>query len=110
MNSRQKGMRNERRAEKILQSEGWLTYRVKAPTKFSKCNDIFGLFDILAIQNFHELYPKKRTFTAIRFVQVKSNRKPPLKPFKEFSEQYPNFQCEVWVFKDRQKQPERIGI
>ena len=96
MNKRAKGQRIERLAVKQLEDEGYLVYRVKGTTKFNKENDIFGLFDIYAIQRImHD--------TKHKFIQVKSNKKPNLNLFEEFTRYYKDndVSIEVWVHKDR---------
>lgn len=137
VNCRAKGFANERKAEKILEEEGWTVQRVKGSTKFAKNVDFFGLWDILAIRHpIEEISPtiywtldntlpeeikkfKKRlgmikndyqlinTNTIppcleIKFVQVKSNRKPKLDEYKKFADKHRgvNASFEVWVFKD----------
>ena len=93
MNRRAKGNRNELKAVKELEADGYITYRVKGSTnRFQKNVDIFGLFDILG----------KRKEQMI-WVQVKSNKKPSLKPFVEFYKKYCSGldSVEIWVYKDR---------
>lgn len=93
MNTRQKGNKTELRAVKELEKEGWLVYRVKGSTKFNKNVDIFGLFDIYAIKTFTGT-------TCTRLIQCKTNRRPNLKPFKEFRKKYPGIVVEIWVWID----------
>lgn len=57
-----KGTRRERQAVKIFQQAGWATYR-PATVQYGE-NDVFGLFDILAVSPDH---------SRPRAVQVKSN-------------------------------------
>lgn len=93
MNTREKGNRNERKAVKELEDVGWLTYRVKGSTKFNKSVDIFGLWDIFAIAR----------SGAMMLIQVKTNKKPVLKPFKAFAKKYPFIYCQIWIYKDRKE-------
>lgn len=65
VNTRAKGMALERKAELLLQSQGYKTYRVKGSTAFNKEVDIFGEFDILAVK--HGIK---------RWIQIKANRAP----------------------------------
>lgn len=102
MNTRSKGMRNERKAVKELEADGWLTYRVKGSTIFNRNVDIFGLWDILAIKNKTSTMLDEN-WTAIKLIQVKTNQKPPLKPFKTFIRKYPGLDCEIWIYKDRKE-------
>lgn len=74
---RAKGSRNEKKAKDLLESEGWLVERVKNCGKFQKQVDFFGLFDLIAIREGQVL-----------LVQVKTNRKPTMKPFKKFVKRY----------------------
>lgn len=98
MTARRKGSRNELKAVRELEERGWNVYRVKGATKFNKNVDMFGLFDILA------LYPKGFGLAPkMLWLQVKSNRKPSMKPFKEFKKMYcdgPTQKVEVWVYHD----------
>lgn len=77
VNTRQKGRRNELRAKKELESWGYKTYLVRNPHKWSKENDIFGLFDLVAIGK-----------AGVKFVQVKTNRKPNLQKYQNFIDEY----------------------
>lgn len=100
-NRREKGMRNERKAVKELEAEGWLTYRVKGSTIFNKNVDIFSLFDIFCIK---ELKMNQGDVeTMFRLIQVKTNKKPSLKPFKNFKRKYPIIDCEIWIYRDRKE-------
>ena len=100
-------MRAERRAEQELQKEGWLTYRVKGSTKFNKRVDMFGLFDIFALSIFIETIDDEWQFDDTtprrKYVQIKCNSKPNLKPYKEFKEYYcdENDSVEIWIWYDR---------
>ena len=95
MNTRAKGNRNELKSVKLLEEQGYLVYRVRGSTnKFNQNNDIFGLFDLLAILKI------SNTETQIRLIQVKSNKKPSLIPFNEFKNKYPGILVEIWVWID----------
>lgn len=98
MNTRAKGNRNEARAVTALENNGWLTYRVKGSTIWNKNVDIFGLFDIIAIKRLNGI-----TYT--RYIQVKSNQKPSMKPFKLFKDAYGDerIAVEIWVYVDRKQ-------
>ena len=108
VNARAKGMRNELKAEKELISQGYLTYRVKGSTKFNKNVDIFGLWDIYCIKEkvgplnirINCFVPRR---TIIKLIQIKTNQKPSLKPFKEFAKKYSEIDCEIWIYKDRKE-------
>lgn len=95
MKTRKKGNRNRRKAIELLESEGFLVDIVEKTGKFVKQKDLFGLWDLMAIKRLPE-------YTEVRLVQVKSNTKPTMKPFRQFKEEYGDaFSCEVWIWKDR---------
>ena len=102
MNTRGKGIITERLAEQQLRAQGFLTYRVKGSSRFQKNQDIFGLFDILAVKP-----------TEIKFIQVKGYKvyKSFYIPFKAFKEDYGNnFSVEVWIKYNRKKEFEVVVI
>ena len=92
-NAKAKGSRNERRARKQLEAEGF--YVVKA-------GGSLGLFDLVCFNR-----------EVIRLVQVKSNRTPG-RVERERLEAFKNYpkNCtrrEVWIYRDRVKAP-AIGV
>src|SRR3990167_1245519 len=91
-NPRQKGSRNELKCKRELESEGWLCEKVKTAGKFQKSVDFFGFWDILSLWK-----------NQIKFIQVKTNKKPPFKVFEEFAKEHyaDNFSFELWVYRDR---------
>ena len=99
MNTRVKGRRNEKRASIALEALGFQTQLTTSPTKWALQNDIFGLWDVIAI---NENY--------IRCVQVKTNQNAP----KAWREKALAWKCptncsrEVWIYKDRVKEPKII--
>ena len=96
MSSRSKGFKAERKAEQELQSQGYLTYRVKGSTRWNREVDMFGLFDILAIKKTGDV--QRRVW-----LQVKCNRKPTLKPYIDFRDKYCSGadSIQLWVWVDR---------
>jgi Holliday junction resolvase len=86
MNKRRKGLRVQRVVKKYLEEKGCLVYIIHH-TRFHK--DIFNLFDGFYIKN-----------GCVVFFQVKSNKKPKLEPFREFSLKY-GVPVRVFVVKDR---------
>ena len=109
MNTRAKGMRAERRAEKELKEEGWLIARAKGSTKYNKSVDFFGLFDIIALRETDSLkilvlgnYTISKGVRR-KYIQIKCNYKPSLKPYKKFNEKYcdENDSVEIWIWYDR---------
>lgn len=99
MNTRAKGRKNEKRCEGQLVEWGYTVQLAPMPQKFSTQNDLFGLWDIIAVSG-------KR----VRFVQVKSNQN----ANKEWYERARSWQCpkdctkEVWIYYDRVKDPKII--
>jgi Holliday junction resolvase len=91
-NTRAKGCRIENLAKRVLESEGWLVYRVPASRMWQKEEDVFGLWDLLAV--------KGREY---KFVQVKSNQRRDMKPLQLFAKEHfnPFVRFELWVYKDR---------
>jgi hypothetical protein len=105
MNKRSKGRRNENRAKEELEREGWLVEQAKGSTRWNKQTDIFGLWDILAIKKVEigiDCIPTLKMVQKRRWIQVKSNKFPNLKPFIEFKEKYcdENDLAEIWVWED----------
>lgn len=101
MNTRQKGRKNELKAKAILEAEGWDVQLAPNPSKWSLQNDLFGLWDLIAVNS-----------TRILCVQVKTNQ--PM--YGKQLDRYQAWQCppnvtkQMWVFHDRQKDPERFTI
>jgi len=97
MNPREKGRRREIQAEKELKEAGWNVLLTKMGNRISRCNDFFGLFDLMAVK-------KVRGVTKYKWIQVKSNYCPKKvrEKIKEFSDKNfdKNNSAEVWVFKD----------
>lgn len=90
INTYQKGYRTSKRGRDELEKDGWITADVEIKGKFFKQKDLFNLFDVIAIK-------PNRT----KLIQFKTNRMPTLKPFKEFTKQYPQFEVEIWCWIDR---------
>lgn len=97
VNRRGKGQRRELQTVKELEKDGWFIVARAKGTKWGKQTDLAGgLFDVLAIK-------KIGLYQARCWVQVKSNQKPNLKPYKDFLDKYCDAgdSVEVWVWKDR---------
>lgn len=96
VNRRQKGRRNEIKTRNALEAVGFDVILAPNPTKYSKQNDFFGLFDAIAISK-----------NEVKLIQVKSNQT--AKPYER--EAIQEFECpescskELWIWKDRVKQP-----
>lgn len=96
MNTRRKGRKNELRARDILEEAGYSVCVAPNPLKWSLENDLWGLWDLCAVNG-----------VSVRFVQVKTNRKPP----REYTEKLAAFVCppnctkELWIFTDREPKP-----
>lgn len=96
VNTRNKGRRNEKKAQHILEDAGYDVELTKMPTKWAKQQDLFSLWDLIAVSH-----------NEIRFIQVKSNRNAPVLEREEMKE-WPCPQWaskEIWIFKDRVKKP-----
>lgn len=89
MNSREKGNKAERKCVRILEDAGYLTYRVPASKMYQKNQDIFHLWDVLAVKDHETL-----------LIQVKCNRTKSMKLHKEFAKKHPQITCEFWVWVD----------
>jgi len=89
MNTYQKGMRTVKKGRKLLESQGWVTSDVETRSRYKK-EDMFGLFDVIAIK-------PNRT----KLIQFKTNSKPTMKKYIEFSKKYPQFEVEAWCWYDR---------
>lgn len=87
-----KGSQRERQAVDILQRAGYATYR-PATVRFGE-NDVWGLFDVLAIA------PDK----PLRAIQVKSNRAKGIRSWRSQTSLWRShgFLTEYWVPYDRQ--------
>lgn len=89
--TKRKGNKQEHRAMNTLESEGYACCRSAAS---------LGIFDVVAIRK-----------DSIKLIQVKSNRKPP-KPERLALIEFAKNNCpangtvEIWVYKDRIKEPE----
>lgn len=83
VNTRTKGNESVRQAAEYLSNLGYLVDKVERSSRFLKQKDLFGLFDLVALN------PKKNPL----FVQVKSNTPMPKRLLLEFSERFPNITC-----------------
>ena len=93
--SRQKGRNQEIKARDILLLAGYDVQLAPMPTKYSKQNDLWGLWDLAAVKH-----------NEIRFIQVKSQMiyGIQLEPYKEWV--CPdNCTKELWVFKKHAREP-----
>lgn len=96
VNTRQKGRKAELKAKKILEMAGYDVQVTANPSKWNKQQDMFGLWDLMAVKK-----------NEIRFIQVKCNRM----VYGAALEPYELWECpdvctkEIWVFKDRVKEP-----
>ena len=94
INTRQKGRRNEFRCAKMLEDVGYEVQLAPNPTRWSTQNDLFGLWDVVCVRE-----------KEIRWIQVKTNRK----PTQSELEPYRAWRCygskEIWIFYDGEKEP-----
>jgi len=92
VNTRRKGNRIERKAEKRLEKQGYETSRMPH-TRYGD-SDHFNLYDIIAVK------PGEK----VRMIQVKSNQKPNMSELKQESEDVAPFKkhvrVEAWVWHD----------
>lgn len=102
MNTRQKGRRHELECKHSLESLDWKVIISPTPQRWQKQRDggtdFFGLFDLIAVNN----------LGAIRYIQVKSNNDTTGRKWKEearFFKENPLASVEIWVYKDRVKEP-----
>ncbi len=103
MNTRTKGRLLELRAEKELNLDEWITYRVKGTTRFNRNVDIFGEFDILAVKKGMHKY-----------IQIKANQKPLPKDLIRLRELYKNYfgpktTFEWWTYWNKGKRKNKQG-
>jgi len=94
INAKAKGSRRERQAKKRLEKRGYSVI---------KSGGSLGALDLIGFRHYD-----------IRGIQVKSNRKPPkaeMENLRKLKDRLPlGFKIEVWVYKDRVKEPEVICI
>ena len=90
MNRRAKGQRNELRAQKLLESWGYSTFRLYQPRMAKQ-----GCLDIIAVNS-----------ESVRFVQVRSNQWGDLREMKALLVPSTTTK-EVWLFKDRETEPKQ---
>lgn len=104
MNSRAKGRRNEAKAYRKLEAEGYHVEKMNAPHRMDRDGhvDFFNLFDLIAVDP---------TSGKSRFVQVKTNVLPPpayRKRMSMFCLSRQHCSIELWVYYDRVKEPRVI--
>ena len=89
--TRAKGRNAELAFKKMMERAGWTVLLTPPPKKYNVQNDYFSLFDAIC-------YKGKRR----KYVQIKCNRKPPFKKYREWGNKYGNSfeMVEVWVRKD----------
>lgn len=97
MNARAKGRKNELRAKRILEAEGYTVEMSSPGQKFSKQVDLYGLWDAIGVRR-----------DSVRCVQVKTNRWASGKDTEAMrSWECPeNFSREIWRFNDGSKIPQ----
>ena len=90
MNTKAKGSKNELKAKKLLELAGFTVI---------KSGGSFGTWDLIAWNN-----------TKIRFIQVKTNKMPPLKEINQIKAAVVPLAAtkELWIFKDYQKDPKIV--
>lgn len=91
-----KGSRSERDAKSDLEEEGFIVFKPQKTSRFGT-QDIFNMFDIVAIKD-----------SQLRFVQVKTNSTAGfLKKLKKWGPEHiiTNVSWELWVRIDQRKNP-----
>lgn len=96
MNTREKGRRQEFKCRDALLAEGYSVEVTKMPSKWQEQQDLFGLWDVMAVRG-----------DQVRFIQVKSNQGASVAKQRAMAEWEcpPNCSKEVWIYKDRVKEP-----
>jgi hypothetical protein len=103
VNTRSKGRKFEILAKKELEAQGYLVHLCDMPHRWKLQQDIFGLFDIIAL---NKLVNENILFPACfkKYVQVKYNdswKKKTLTGLKQFKDKWlsPDDQVELWNYK-----------
>ena|SRR3990167_8579259 len=88
--TRNKGRKHELDCYKQLTKEGWMAYICPNPHKWAKTNDIFGMFDVIAVKQSIVSSLDGKEYVKLsykRYIQVKSGStqgcKKKLKGFKD---------------------------
>ena len=99
VNTRRKGRKNELKARDFLLGLGYLVELTKNPSRFQKQQDLFGLWDLMAIRD-----------DGILFIQVKSNRRVYGKELARYLNfpKPPGCSLQIWTYWDRKNEPEII--
>ena len=88
--SRAKGNRAVREAMETLEADGFLVSKAELGGKFTKQKDLFGLFDLVAIDPDEGI---------VFFIQITCNRPHTHKKYEEWVKQFkhPTFYVHQWV-------------
>lgn len=94
MNRRARGNKTEQFAVQLLESQGFITYRVPGSRLYQKNQDIFHLFDILAVIN-----------NSYKLIQIKTNQMRDINPHRLFAKIHRNefMSFEVWIYNTRKR-------
>lgn len=89
--SKAKGNRNKRKCAEYYREKGWIVEDVEDNRRFAIRKDLFNLFDLLAIKS-----------GVVVFIQVKTNRPPKQKPYKDWAKEHCNehIRCICWTWYD----------
>ena len=99
VNLRRKAWKHERQCQLDLEAEGYVTEKMQySGNQYQKRKDFFGLWDVMALKP-----------DMIKFIQVKTNHKPVLHEYREFARNYPNIQCEIWIWYEQGKSVKHLG-
>lgn len=102
VNTKAKGNRRERQAKKSLEEQGYLV---------TKAGGSLGIWDLVGLKV--EGLARDGYYVAC-CIQVKSNRMPGKEEMKRLNESakrlYPDVCCEIWIYKDYQREPIIINL
>ena len=96
-NARAKGRNNELRTRRALEADGWLV-EVPNYTRYGN-KDFYNAWDCMAVRN-----------GEIRWVQTKSNKRPPPAYVLELAKFPGPGKKEIWIWIDRKKEPRILEL
>lgn len=97
-----KGNRKEAEVRKLLEKEGWETYKVSFRSRYIT-QDFLGLFDILGVQGRDRLYVQvKSTNSNLSVNAIILNKNKQGKSISDFVEKNMNIyeKVEVWIYRN----------
>lgn len=93
MNNRQRGRQYELLCKRKLEKNGWLVYLVDMPQRFRKSQDLFGVFDILALK------PGEKLWVQVKYNSSHTKRLEPI--LSDFKAHWlsPSDLVQVWNYR-----------